>query len=76
MAPVEIGPREIYDKVRELGIQVAVMSEKLDRLGPDHEHRIRSLEKARWPLGTIAVIVPSLVFMYILLTDLGLIGAN
>lgn len=76
MPQVEITAREVYDAVQSLHVRVAVLSEKVDRLGPDHEHRIRSLEKARWPLGTVAVIIPSLALLYILFSDLGLIGGG
>jgi hypothetical protein len=71
---VEITSREIFDQLQNLNVNVAVLAEKVDRLGPDHEERIRSLERSRWPLGTIAVIVPVLVFAYAFFSDLGFIG--
>lgn len=54
MAPVEITAREIYDSVQQLHVRMAVVCEKLDRVGPDHEQRIRHLEARRWPLPVIA----------------------
>lgn len=39
----------------KLSSQMAVMSEKLNAI-PDHEARLRALEKARWPLPTVASI--------------------
>lgn len=74
MPQVEITAREVYDAVQSLHVQMAVLSQKVDHLGPDHEARIRSLEKSRWPLGTVAVIIPTLALFYILFSDLGLIG--
>lgn len=60
LGPVVITAREIYDKL-------VLVAAALDRLGDrfndqardlsDHETRIRNLERGRWPLPALAVIV-------------------
>lgn len=59
-AGVVITPREIYDavimltgRVDTLIAQHEVLASKKD----DHEDRLRNLERARWPLPSIAAIV-------------------
>lgn len=57
---VTITAREIYDAVMHLTGRVDQQIHKLDELAEDvrdHETRIRSLEKARWPLPSLAVVV-------------------
>lgn len=67
LGPVQIGAREIYDqllrtdrKVDGIGGQVervvAAQSELMQDLA-DHEARLRSLERARWPLPSLAALV-------------------
>lgn len=60
MGPVLIGPREIYDQVVRVNASVDRVSDQLTDLAldvKDHEARIRALEKARWPLPALAVLV-------------------
>ena len=62
MPPGEDGsavPAQILIKLGEMGAQLAVISEQLKTaadVGRDHEQRLRTLERARWPLPTIAVL--------------------
>lgn len=63
-----ITPREIYDAVLRLTGKVDVSiahSEETAKDITDHELRIRSLERNRWPLPTIAVLasIASLMFV-------------
>lgn len=60
LGPVVIGPREIYDKLVLLESAVSRLADKAadaDRDHADHEARLRALERARWPLPSIAVLV-------------------
>lgn len=55
-----ITSREIYDAVVRLTGRVDVLIEQqgnTDLKVTDHEGRLRILEKARWPLPSIAVLV-------------------
>jgi hypothetical protein len=57
---VVISSREIYDAVVRLTGRVDVLitqTEALKQDISDHENRIRNLEKARWPIPTVAVLV-------------------
>lgn len=64
---VSIGAREIYDEVKSARAEVRTVGSKVDRLVDahdevqkdvaDHETRIRSLERGRWPLPSLAVLV-------------------
>lgn len=57
---VEITMREIYDAVVRLTGRVDVLIEQQKTTRgdiKDHENRIRSLEKSRWPLPSVAVLV-------------------
>lgn len=57
---VSIGAREIYDEVKEVGRKVDRLVDAHDEIRQDvadHETRIRSLERGRWPLPSIAVLV-------------------
>lgn len=60
LGPVYIGAREIYDKLVIVDISVRRVSEQITDLAKDvgdHEVRLRTLEKARWPLPALAVLV-------------------
>lgn len=60
IGPVVIGLREVYDQVVSLRVAVdrmAVATEETTRSRTDHETRIRVLERARWPLPAIAVLI-------------------
>jgi hypothetical protein len=46
---------QILAKQTEIVVQLAVITEQLRPI-PDHEQRIRTLEKARWPVPTISAI--------------------
>jgi hypothetical protein len=57
---VFVGLKEIYEKVVALGVKVDVLlSQHTDAVADikDHEGRLRMLERARWPLPAIAVLV-------------------
>lgn len=57
---VEIGPKEIYDQLVALNTKVELAMAGLadeDKRGQDHETRLRSLERGRWPLPSIAVLI-------------------
>lgn len=56
---VTITMREVYDAVLRLEGKVGVLTEQLTSSShtlKDHENRIRSIEKARWPLPTLSVL--------------------
>lgn len=57
---VQIGAREIYDEVKSVGSKLDRLADAHDEIGKDvvdHETRIRSLERGRWPLPSIAALV-------------------
>lgn len=57
---VRIGAREIYDKLVDLDQKVSRMVDRNDATSADiedHETRIRVLERARWPLPSLAALV-------------------
>jgi len=61
--------KEIYDAVIRLTGRVDVLIEGQAHLtddSKDHENRLRSLERSRWPLPSVAVLVAlgSLVLAY------------
>lgn len=59
LGTVTITAREIYDAVLQLKGSVDAQNAHLDELASDvhdHESRIRSLEKGRWPLPSVAVL--------------------
>lgn len=72
--PVEITAREVFDQLQALNVNVAVLCEKVDRLGPDHEQRLRALEGNRWPLPVIAGLGAAGV-IFVLVKDLILLGS-
>lgn len=60
LGPVIIGAREIYDQLVRVVAAVERVSGQLTDLAQDvhdHETRLRSLERARWPLPALAVLV-------------------
>lgn len=60
LGPVYIGAREIYDKLIVVDTSVRRVSDQIDGLAQDvkdHEVRLRTLERARWPLPALAVVV-------------------
>ncbi|MEU6014435.1 hypothetical protein ABZ826_10370 [Streptomyces sp. NPDC047515] len=62
---VVVTPTEVYAEVRATHDEVKSVSLKLDALPigdrartlNDHEDRIRTLERARWPLPSLAALV-------------------
>ncbi len=60
LGPVTIGAREIYDQVvavRGVVDRLVDQHQDQERTATDHEARIRSLERGRWPLPTVSVLV-------------------
>lgn len=60
LGPVTIGAREIYDELKTVGVKVDHVSSQLDGVVADvadHENRLRSLERNRWPLPSLAAVV-------------------
>lgn len=60
LGPVYIGAREIYDKLVIVDASVRRVSDQITDLAQDvkdHEVRLRALEKARWPLPALAILV-------------------
>lgn len=58
--PVTIGAREIYDALMRLTATVDRMAEQVSDVRgevADHEQRVRTLERARWPLPSLAAIM-------------------
>lgn len=60
---VSIGAREIYDELKAVGGKVDRLVDQhtdlrgdLADLKADHETRIRTLERSRWPLPSLAAI--------------------
>lgn len=63
---VYISPAQMYDEVRNLSKAVDRIEQKIDSIIDetkdirndlaDHESRIRSLERGRWPLPTVAAL--------------------
>lgn len=59
-AGVVIGLKEIYDQLVILATKVEVMLGSqidADKLIADHETRLRALERGRWPLPTLGVLL-------------------
>lgn len=57
---VKIGAREIYDQVIAVGKSVdSLVTRHADVIADmaDHETRLRALERARWPLPSLAVLL-------------------
>lgn len=60
LGPIEIGAREIYDKVVGVGTKVDHLDTKVGAVAAmqaDHEARLRALESTRWPLPTLAALL-------------------
>jgi hypothetical protein len=57
---VTITAREIYDAVVRLTGRVDVLIEQQTQIArdvQDHESRIRTLERSRWPIPTVTALV-------------------
>lgn len=66
LGPVTITPRDIYDQLIALRSAVERLidaeqdtAKRLD----DHEARLRTLESARWPLTSLAVVLPMIALI-------------
>lgn len=60
LGPVLITSREIYDQLVRVAAAVDRVSNQLVDMAQDlhdHETRLRALERARWPLPALAVLV-------------------
>jgi hypothetical protein len=60
LGPVVIGAREIYDAVVRMGGKLDLVAEQHTETRAevrDHEARIRVLERARWPLPSLAALI-------------------
>ena len=67
LSPVIIGTREIYDEMQKILARQERDSAKLDRMSyqveqlstkvADQERRLRTLERARWPLPSVSLLV-------------------
>ncbi len=60
LSGITITAREIYDAVVRLTGRVDVLIEQQNHTAQevvDHESRLRVLEKARWPLPSLAVLI-------------------
>lgn len=53
---VIITPAQIFQKVDDLDGKVDRLIALIEKVG-DHENRIRNLEKSRWPLPAVSVLV-------------------
>lgn len=68
---VQIGAREIYDELKTVGVKVDHVSSQLDGVVADvadHEARIRTLERGRWPLPSIAAVFGAASLVIALIT--------
>lgn len=57
---VQIGAREIYDEVKSVGSKLDRLTNAHDEVQKDvadHEARIRTLERSRWPLPSLAALI-------------------
>lgn len=60
LGPIVITAREVYDAVVRLTGRVDVLINQqsvTQQEVVDHETRLRSLEKARWPLPSVALLI-------------------
>lgn len=60
MGSISITAREVYDAVVRLTGRVDVLIEQVTKTRTevqDHENRLRSLERARWPLPSAAILL-------------------
>lgn len=67
---VQITLQQIYDKLVVLERDVARLVDQHDRaerIDTDHETRIRVLERGRWPLPAVAVLLSLAAFVWAVL---------
>lgn len=63
---VQITLKEIYDKVVDLNSKISVLlstEPQRDATVADHENRLRTLERSRWPLPSIAALISLAAFI-------------
>lgn len=79
---IKITPKEVYDSVQKLKGSIdaalqefAVVNRRIDiaereheKDHMDHEERIRALEKTRWPLASVTVVLSAGAFLLMLLS--------
>jgi hypothetical protein len=59
-SPIVITPREIYDAIVRVSAKVDLLTLQVTEAEhdkADHENRLRSLERGRWPFPSVAVLV-------------------
>ncbi|MFI6904897.1 hypothetical protein ACIBKY_26790 [Nonomuraea sp. NPDC050394] len=67
LGPVQIGAREIYDQLLQTDRKLDKIDGKVEQVAQahgelakdlsDHESRIRTLERGRWPLPSLAALI-------------------
>lgn len=67
LGPVQIGAREIYDQLLQTDRKVDAVRSEVAQVArahgelvadlTDHEARIRTLERGRWPLPSVAALI-------------------
>ncbi len=81
LGPVVITSREIYDQLVRLTTVVGDLANQLGQVVnsqselksevkgdmADHEARLRSLEKGRWPLPSVAVLISAAALVFALI---------
>ncbi len=56
----EVGPKEIYDELKAVGAKVDRLTDTQSLTivrGDDHEQRIRALERSRWPVQSVGILI-------------------
>lgn len=72
-AGLKVGLREIYEQLLRLDTKVSLLMARHDDSRAeiaDHENRIRVLERARWPLPSLAALVSIGAFVVALINAL------
>lgn len=70
LSPIVITSREVYDAVVRLTGRVDVLIEQHSATQQDvvdHESRLRTLERARWPLPSVALLMSVAALLFPLL---------
>jgi hypothetical protein len=65
-AVVTIGLKEIYDQLVSLNTRVEILladQRDVEARTQDHETRLRALERSRWPLPALAMVVSVATFV-------------
>lgn len=74
MAELEliIGIKDVYERLVTVGTKVDVLlaqHDQVTRATSDHELRLRSLERNRWPLPSLSVIIAALALFLTILKN-------